>query len=247
MSISAFLAQNQNIRLFEKGCIIIPNYSRKEALSLEYPIIIANGGQLDGQQWVLTDHILIGRGEDCDIAVNDRQVSRHHAIFKYNNGVSCIEDLGSKNGTFVNGVKLTGSRQLFEKDEVQIALFQSFIYLESDATLPLTDFPPELQNLLCIRVDEGSKRVWVRGVEVTPAFSAQQFTLLAFLVRKSGEVITRETLIQAVWGDEANWVTEQAFDALVRRLRERLNQMDPGYDYIVTVRGHGLRLENNPH
>lgn len=214
---------------------------------MEYPIIIANGGQLDGQQWILTDNILIGRGDDCDIVVNDRQVSRHHANFEFRNGISRVEDLGSKNGTFVNGEKLHEARQLFEKDEVQIAFCQSFIYLESDATLPLADFPPELQNLLCIRVDENSKRVWVRGAEVTPAFSAQQFALLAYLIRKNGEVISRETLIQAVWGDEANWVTEQAFDALVRRLRERLNQMDPGYDYIVTVRGHGLRLENKPH
>ena len=235
------------MRLFEKGCIIINNYSRKEALGLEYPIIIANGGQLEGQQWVLTDHILIGRGEDCDIVVNDRQVSRHHAKFEFNNGVSKVEDLDSKNGTYINGERITGSRQLIEKDEIQIAFYQSFLYLESDATLPLADFPPEFQNLLRIRVDEGSKRVWVRGAEVAPAFSAQQFALLAYLVRKNGEVVSREALIQAVWGDEANWVTEQAFDALVRRLRDRLNQMDPGYDYIVTVRGHGLRLENKPH
>ena len=214
---------------------------------MEYPIIVANGGQLDGQQWKLTDHILIGRGEDCDIVVNDRQISRHHAIFQFINGVSQIEDLGSKNGTYINGERIIGAQQLFEKDEIQIAFFQSFIYLESDATLPLADFPPEFQNLLRIRVDEGSKRVWVRGAEVVPAFSAQQFALLAYLVRNNGDVITRDTLIKAVWGDEANWVTEQAFDALVRRLRERLNQIDPGYDYIVTVRGHGLRLDNKPH
>jgi hypothetical protein len=245
-SFGVFCSKSKHAPLLE-GCIIIAYYSRKEAPSLEYPIIVANGGQLDGQQWVLTDHILIGRGEDCDVVVNDRQVSRHHAIFEHKNGISRIEDLGSKNGTYVNGEKLSGSRQLFEKDEVQIAFFQSFIYLESDATLPLADFPPEFQNLLCIRVDESSKRVWVRGAEVSPAFSTQQFALLAFLVRKRGEVVSRETLIQAVWGDEANWVTEQAFDALVRRLRERLNQIDPGYDYIVTVRGHGLRLDNNPH
>ena len=214
---------------------------------MEYPVIVANGGVLDGQQWVLTDHILIGRGEDCDIIVNDRQVSRHHARFSFNNGVSQIEDLKSKNGTYLNGEKLDAPKQIQEKDEIQIAFFQSFIFLESDATLPLTDFPPELQNLLGLRVDEASKRVWVRGVEVEPAFSAQQFALLAFLVRRSGEVISREALIQEVWGDEANWVTEQAFDALLRRLRERLNQLDPGYEYIITVRGHGLRLENNPH
>lgn len=214
---------------------------------MEYPIIIANGGHLDGEQWILSDHILIGRGEDCDIIVSDRQVSRHHALLNFDNGVTQIEDLGSKNGTYVNGEKLLGPRKLFEKDEIQIAFFQSFLFLESDATLPLADFPPELQNLLCLRVDEGAKRVWVRGVEVSPGFSSQQFALLACLVRKNGEVIPREELIRAVWGEGANWVTEQAFDALVRRLRERLNQLDPGYDYIITVRGHGLRLENDPH
>ncbi|MEA4811544.1 MAG: FHA domain-containing protein [Anaerolineaceae bacterium] len=214
---------------------------------MEYPVIVANGGPLDGQQWVLTDHILIGRGEDCDIVINDRQVSRHHTLLEFNNGLSQIEDLGSKNGTYVNGEKVIGFRLLHEKDEIQIALFQLFIFLGSDATLPLTDFPPEMQNALCLRVDENSKRVWVRGVEIEPAFSAQQFALLAFLTKKQGQVVSREAIIQAVWGDEANWVTEQALDALVRRLRERLNQTDPGYDYIVTVRGHGLRLENNPH
>jgi DNA-binding response OmpR family regulator len=60
-------------------------------------------------------------------------------------------------------------------------------------------------------------------------------------------VVSREELIQAVWEDDTRWVTEQAFDALVRRLRERLNQLDPDYDYIVTVRGHGLRFQNEPH
>ena len=58
---------------------------------------------------------------------------------------------------------------------------------------------------------------------------------------------SREALIEAVWEEDTRWVTEQAFDALLRRLRDRLNQIDPDYDYIVTVRGHGLRLQNEPH
>ena len=36
----------------------------------------------------------------------------------------------------------------------------------------------------------------------------------------------------------------QALDALVRRLRDRLATIDSGHSYIVTVRGHGLRLDN---
>jgi DNA-binding response OmpR family regulator len=35
-------------------------------------------------------------------------------------------------------------------------------------------------------------------------------------------------------------------DALVRRLRDRLAELDPAHLYIETVRGHGLRLDNPP-
>jgi DNA-binding response OmpR family regulator len=39
-------------------------------------------------------------------------------------------------------------------------------------------------------------------------------------------------------------VSEQAIDALVRRLRDRLAEVDPNGEYIVTVRGHGFRMDN---
>jgi DNA-binding response OmpR family regulator len=58
-------------------------------------------------------------------------------------------------------------------------------------------------------------------------------------------VVKRQDLIRAVWNDEdAVGVSEQALDALVRRLRDRLVDLDPDYAYIITVRGHGLRLDN---
>jgi DNA-binding response OmpR family regulator len=48
-----------------------------------------------------------------------------------------------------------------------------------------------------------------------------------------------------VWGEkQAYEVSEQALDALVRRLRERIASIDPTHTYIVTIRGHGLRLDN---
>jgi len=52
-------------------------------------------------------------------------------------------------------------------------------------------------------------------------------------------------LISIIWGDDkAVGVSEQALDALVRRLRDRLYLFDPTHDYLVTVRGHGIRLDN---
>jgi DNA-binding response OmpR family regulator len=39
-------------------------------------------------------------------------------------------------------------------------------------------------------------------------------------------------------------VSDQALDALIRRLRERIAALDPEREYISTVRGHGIRLDN---
>ena len=214
---------------------------------MEDAVLIANNGPLNGQQWIIDGTLVIGRDVSCDIVIPDRQVSRQHArITKGNNGV-ILEDLGSKNGTFLNNQVVSEPVKLVEADEIAIALTQTFLYLSSDATMPLFDLPPELSHVLSLRLDESSRRVWVRGVELEPPLSNQQFVLLAYLYARAGEVVSREELIQVVWEDDTRWVTEQAFDALVRRLRERLNQPDPDYDYIVTVRGHGLRFQNEPH
>lgn len=214
---------------------------------MEDPVLIANEGPLNGQQWVLKGQLLIGRDAACDIVIPDRQVSRQHARISNTGKGIILEDLGSKNGTFVNNKPILEGVKLAEADEIQIALTQTFLFLSSDATLPLSDLPPELSQVLTLRLEPASKRVWVRGVELDPPLSAQQFNLLALLYENAGEVVSREALIEAVWEEDTRWVTEQAFDALLRRLRDRLNQIDPDYDYIVTVRGHGLRLQNEAH
>ena len=214
---------------------------------MEDAVLIANNGPLNGQQWVIDGTLVIGRDADCDIVIPDRQVSRRHAqITKGNNGIT-LEDLDSKNGTFLNNQPVNIPVKLTEADEIAIALTQTFLFLSSDATMPLSDLPPELSQVFRLRLDESSRRVWVRGVELEPSLSNQQFVLLAYLYSRTGEVVSRDELIQAVWEIDTRWVTEQAFDALVRRLRERINQLDPDYDYIVTVRGHGLRFQNEAH
>jgi len=214
---------------------------------MENAILIGNNGSLEGQQWLIDHSLVIGRDAACDIVIPDRQVSRRHAqISPTENGV-ILEDLGSKNGTYLNNQLLSEAVKLKEADEIAIALTHTFLYLSSDATLPLSDLPPEISQVFRLRLDEGSRRIWVRGIELEPALSNQQYLLLAFLAKRVGDVVSREELIQAVWEDDSRWVSEQAFDALVRRLRERLNQIDPDYDYVVTVRGHGLRFQNEAH
>ncbi len=65
--------------------------------------------------------VLIGRSKDADFIINDFSVSRRHAKITRENGRFFIEDLGSKNGTFVNGKRIKGKVLLRSNDEIRIA------------------------------------------------------------------------------------------------------------------------------
>ena len=213
----------------------------------DIPLLVAQEGLLNGQRWALRGMLIIGREASCDITIADRQVSRRHArITPTPNGI-LLEDLGSKNGTNRNGEMLSEPVLLRDGDNIQIALAQQFIFISSDATLPLEGDGGDLSQIRMgrLRVDKRSHRVWIGDEEVTPPLSMSQFKMLELLYENQGRVVSRQRLIEIVWGTEdAILVTEQALDAMVRRLRERLSSLDSTHNYIVTVRGHGLRLEN---
>ena len=210
------------------------------------PVLIMREGQLAGERWTIeADEFLIGRGGDCDIVLPERQVSRYHAKIQRQDGRYLLVDLDSKNGTHLNGVRVETPTQLHDGDEVQIALCVKLIFVGTDATLPLTFEPPEQQGNLVL--DEAQRAVLINGRELDPPLSLAQFRLLQALYEADGAVCDRDAIIESVWpGTDGLGVTEQAIDALVRRLRDRLVELDD-YPYIITVRGHGFRLENEPH
>lgn len=211
----------------------------------EYPLLIAQTGPLEGQRWKIKSELILGRDSDCDIIIPLRQVSRHNTRIYLSPDRAIVEDLDSKNGTYVNGQIVQEPVTLTDGDELQISFAQHFIYLSSDATMPLEGLLLEMHTRR-LQMDIAARRVWVAGQELDPPLSASQFNMLQVLYEQTGEVVTRPEIIEAVWGKAAEGVTEQALDALVRRLRDRLAGVDPGHEYIVTVRGHGLRLNNPP-
>lgn len=210
----------------------------------EFPLLVAQDGPLKGQRWQVSHTLMIGRDPSCDVQVQDRQVSRFHARITPNTEGVTIEDLGSKNGTNHNGIELSAPVMLQDGDLLGIALAQQFIFLTSDATMPLAESGARPGRLL---MDQKSRQVWVNQQQVAPPLSAQQFKLLWMLYEKQGQVINRSNLVAEVWGQEQMvGVSDQALDALIRRLRDRLAVLDPSHQYINTVRGHGIRLDNPP-
>ncbi len=208
------------------------------------PVLVVTEGPLRGQQWVMHGkQLLIGRGAHCDIVIPERRISREHVrIWREGPSQCYVEDLNSRNGTHVNAERLDMVRELQEGDEIQIALSVKLKFVGSESTVPLTlEETPDHNEAL--RIDSRTRHVTVNGVLLDPQLSLFQYRLLELLHGAAGGVCTREEVIQAVWPDAIEeGISEQAIDALVRRLRDRLTELSPDHQFVVTVRGHGFRL-----
>ena len=212
------------------------------------PIIFAHEGPLKGDNWVVEKELMIGREMDCDITISDRQVSRFHAKLEpIKNRQVRIVDLDSKNGTYINGERINSTYVLGDGDVIKIALIQELVFISSDATLPLdvrTIQPKSKTQKLFI--DEKARRIWIGEKELIPPLSVPQYKLLTLLYQSESTTVSREEIVRAVWSEEESvGVTEQALDALVRRLRTRLLKNDPTHEYIVTIRGVGFIFKND--
>ena len=91
-----------------------------------------------------------------------------------------------------------------------------------------------------IEVNLPGHRVLKRGepVELTP----KEFEILALLLRRSGEVITRDEFLDAVWGQDVH-VTPRTVDTHMASLRRKLEADAEAPQYLVGVRGVGYRFE----
>jgi pSer/pThr/pTyr-binding forkhead associated (FHA) protein len=100
------------------------------------------------------DQLTIGRDSSNGVAINDAEVSRKHARLLFQGGKYVIDDLGSTNGTFVNGQRLAGPVVLKSGDVVslgeQIVLMYDAINMDPGATVAVSrkavQAPPPAQT-----------------------------------------------------------------------------------------------------
>lgn len=218
----------------------------------EFPVIVWLDGSLSNPHWLVDRaEMVLGREETCDIVIPVRQISRQHLRIIMEGGSAFIEDLRSKNGTWVNGYRLTGMRELEDGDEIRIAKDIRLRFVGSGATAPSTTrvlpdvIPSSAMSGLRMMLDPETREVRINEEILDPPLSLPQYRLLEILFASQGGVCSRNDVVDAVWPETSGeGVSEQAIDALVRRLRDRLAQVDSEHQYIVTVRGHGFRLDN---
>lgn len=103
----------------------IPGISLHSADGLADLTIIR--GPLAGEQFTLDQpEITIGRDPSCEVFLNDRTVSRHHAHLTLRDGKAVIEDLGSLNGTWVDGA-IISTATLHSGSTIQVGTFKMII------------------------------------------------------------------------------------------------------------------------
>jgi pSer/pThr/pTyr-binding forkhead associated (FHA) protein len=205
------------------------------------PMLVFYTGEMTQKRWpVLQKTMIIGRSSDCDIVLPERQISRFHVRIELETDGYVLRDLGSKNGTSVNGDKITEQAWLLhDGDEIVLANVVHFAFISGEATLPLDE--ASLSRGLLV-INTATKNVQVGRKVLDPPLSPAQFTLLSLLMEQKDRVVSREEVIAKVWPDAVGGVTDQAVDALVYRLRERLEELGTGENYVETIRGHGFRF-----
>jgi two-component system alkaline phosphatase synthesis response regulator PhoP len=91
-------------------------------------------------------------------------------------------------------------------------------------------------------IDPASRKAWRNGNELE--LTRIEFDILLTFMENSGRVLSRDQLIEHVWGDEY-FIEERVVDVHIRRLRSKMNLSADDTEYITTVRGSGYRFEDD--
>ncbi|MBN1679892.1 MAG: response regulator transcription factor [Anaerolineae bacterium] len=110
------------------------------------------------------------------------------------------------------------------------------------ATAPPGEPPPAVIRVGGLRIAADRYEAHWNAVPLT--LTPLEFDVLLILARHVGQVLSRECLLDDVWGYTYHG-DARAVDAVIKRLRTKLRKAAPGVDLIVTIRGIGYKLVKN--
>jgi len=194
----------------------------------------------DGRRVPLVDGATIGRLAEHEITFDTAAMSRNHAAAHRRSGTWWLEDLGSKNGTFLNGNALGPEPTPLTDGDTVVFAGAVTVAFHDPAVTPIA---PRIGRLSGVWIDPTTDAVWVDATRIEPPLSARQLALLKLLDANVGEIVTRADIVAEVWDDAAaSGVSDEAVTALVKRLRGRLRESPLPTEHLEVVKGRGIRL-----
>ena len=104
--------------------------------------LVQRSGPTPGKSYSISkNEIYMGRDITNDIVINDPEISRKHARLTLQSGGYLLEDLGSTNGTFIDGQRITGPHMMSASEVVMLGDNVSLVYeaaMDPDATVAVS-------------------------------------------------------------------------------------------------------------
>ncbi len=95
---------------------------------------------------IVKDLVLVGRKEECDLRLEHKSVSKMHCVLVKTDGLLLLRDLGSTNGTRVNGTRVRRAA-LLPNDQVSIAHYKFRVHLGPDLPAPAAGAHEHTQHI----------------------------------------------------------------------------------------------------
>lgn len=205
--------------------------------------LICISGPKANTEYDLTQPVTsIGRATNSHIVLDDQFASRNHAEIRQMENAYQVHDLQSKNGVYVDNVRLPlgATAWLMDGCEIQFASTR-FRFHDPSATLTAPALIAVKEPAL--HIDQHTRQVFVDGVLLDPPLSVKQFDLLWFLYENRGRVVSKDEIAQAVWPEAEGDVYDANIDRMISRLRSRI-EPESGDEarFISTIRGYGYQL-----
>ena len=216
----------------------------------EATLVVRHGG--DGMERIALDQPrqLIGRYAPADIVLGNEYVSGSHAEITFDGAQYALRDLGSKNGTFLDGEPV-GDQPVPLRSGARIDLGRAAVVLTfqlSDATTTQTasDFGLETNEVksswLEVRTD--AHAVLVDGQVILTPLSPKAFALLALLFERRGAVCSWADISTRAWPErDGSPVSPGEVAQQVRQIRQRIDPEGTRPNPISSVQGIGYRLD----
>lgn len=173
-------------------------------------LIISRDAQVVQEVELGAERVTIGRHPHNDIVIAHQAVSARHAVITNSNGETTLEDLGSSNGTFVNGQRVARTL-LSDRDRVTVATYQ----LEYVAGAPLAEPPPAREVMGSIEVMNGASAGKTLSL-LKPLTTLGSPGVLVVVISRQADGY----YIAQVQGDEVGRVNDEAISRTPRMLRD---------------------------
>ncbi len=121
-------------------------------------------GKHQGKRLTLPDRdVVVGRSEECNITLKTEEVSRQHCRLSVSDGQLSVCDLGSRNGTLVNGREVAGVTVLQDGDELQIGPMKFRVQTEPTEVSKVMGGAAPVATPTSAKADEDDIASWLSG------------------------------------------------------------------------------------